>query len=1003
MPGGGGGRLGGPSMTYKDYLNALKQVPGLVAELRRGSRQLRLTILAAASLSMGGVFASDLLPKDWREQAGRLHLPSLLIAIGVGLVIWLVVLLFRLALPLPPVGETIRPSAIKGPGSFGPQDGKLFSRLGRGDDIATLLGYVLDDQVGMVAVMGESGAGKTSLLRSGLHYQLAQRQPPVPYVYWEALPTHPMEGLLHAVGAYLEGTEGIPPSLDDLLDWADQGRGVVVLDQFEQLDPEATAHAPIFELLRRLGRRLPPYRSTWIVAFRRDYDPAWRNLELEHPALLRARMHSLKLFSREKAEAVMATLGETVELSLQGALLADMLQATGQGGCVSPVDVGIGMLILYELGQKLERRALTPDDYTVAGGAEGLLTGYIVERLSRFALPERSALLKGLLQLVDLKSNQRVAEGCTVEEMVAASGLPAGHVKACVDLLVEARLLEMVGAKSVRLLHERIIAPLRRLTGSILAERDKARLALEDGLRRWRESGGRWGLLAGAEMKLVWRNRDQLVDATREEMRFLPRSRHRQWHRRALVAAMALVAAAVLSGGVSLYQEREARHERYRTMLASRALPPDLYDQLGPLQGIRIDLFSPAMDSLEWLDGAIGLKMLDLRGTLVASLKGLPKTVTTLKLSASPSSAQMMAELPSTLRSLTLRAQRGLPSPFRVPPSLESLTLSVADGKELPDLADLPPSVRAFTVEIASLEILSPQSSRTPPVPGAAPWVYAKLGRADSLVIGDLKSSAGNPDLSGVPVSVKRLALGPRLQPPKLPPLPPTVESVALFLYFDRSTELLTSELLGRLPAKVTSMYLLSQQPSMLAPLLAKIPATLKSLALVGITSDDEIDLRRLTSLDWLYGSLDYPPHSAEASNPYPLKLPLWAGKSYVLSLPPSLRHLELDQYRIPTLRNLLPSIQSVALRLGQVDFHGLHNLPPLPHLHALDLGMASIDSLTGTPSTLSKLIMRPGQVRTLTGLPNSVKTLEFQGSDHDEDAENMLEEAFLRSRANTR
>ena len=40
-----------------------------------------------------------------------------------------------------------RPAAVKGPPSFGPQDGELFQGLGRADELRTLLGYVLDDQV----------------------------------------------------------------------------------------------------------------------------------------------------------------------------------------------------------------------------------------------------------------------------------------------------------------------------------------------------------------------------------------------------------------------------------------------------------------------------------------------------------------------------------------------------------------------------------------------------------------------------------------------------------------------------------------------------------------------------------------------------------------------------------------------------------------------------------------------------------------------------------------
>ena len=48
-----------------------------------------------------------------------------------------------------------------------PEDAPLFRRLCREDELAKLLGHTLDDQVSLVVMMGESGAGKTSGLATG--------------------------------------------------------------------------------------------------------------------------------------------------------------------------------------------------------------------------------------------------------------------------------------------------------------------------------------------------------------------------------------------------------------------------------------------------------------------------------------------------------------------------------------------------------------------------------------------------------------------------------------------------------------------------------------------------------------------------------------------------------------------------------------------------------------------------------------------------------------------
>ena len=65
------------------------------------------------------------------------------------------------------------------------------------------------------------------------------------------------------------------------------------------------------------------------------------------------------------------------------------------------------------------------EDYRFAGGAQGVLTAYISDRLERFGSVEREGVLKALLALANLETNQRIAEGKTVDELGAAAKLPA--------------------------------------------------------------------------------------------------------------------------------------------------------------------------------------------------------------------------------------------------------------------------------------------------------------------------------------------------------------------------------------------------------------------------------------------------------------------------------------------------------------------------------------------------------------------------------------------------
>ena len=390
--------------------------------MRRGRRELTAAMMATVLFGAGTWLRSvSNLPTWLTGIASAVSYGCY--ALGGCLLVWAFYRLWKQAIPSPLPPAEPRPAAVKGPMAFGPEDGPLFQRLERENELRQLLSLILDDQIPLVVVRGDSGVGKTSLLRAGLTYILKDQH--VQYLYWEAVPTQAPERLLHAIQDQWQSSP-TPQGLDEVLRVSGQGapRRVIVLDQFEQLHPDETTHQPIFELFRKLATtHMAPYHTTWIVAFRREYDSFWLDFGLTipgfHPPIV-----TIQLFSKAQAQEILAMLAEAANFMLDQALVDDLVNAVARDGRVAAVDLGIGLLVLSELAVRKRTAALSLADYRFAGGAEGLLTAYLRDRLERFPEAEREAVLKALLALTNRGTSQRLAEGRSLDALAQEASWP---------------------------------------------------------------------------------------------------------------------------------------------------------------------------------------------------------------------------------------------------------------------------------------------------------------------------------------------------------------------------------------------------------------------------------------------------------------------------------------------------------------------------------------------------------------------------------------------------
>jgi hypothetical protein len=644
-----------PSAQAKAYVEKLRSA---IIAIRRSPREITTATIAilcftTATVVLGNDVVKSILPPQYLEV-----LRYILRGIGALLFVWTFYQIWKQAIPAALPEPQLGPSAIKGTMSFTQDDAELFRGLERKAELEKIRDCVLNDQNPLVIVMGESGVGKSSLLRAGLSDILDKKK--IRVVYWESLPNDPINRLLHAAQASWETSKDgeLPKSLPEIIKAFSEGqnRTVFILDQFEQLSFESEVHGPVFEVLKQyITSAMSPYRLTWVIAYRRDYDPSWRDFELTipgfHPLIV-----SLKRFTVDQAQRCMATLANAAGFTLDDGLVADLSSAASDDdGRVSPVEIGIGMLILASLASRKNSQHLGKEDYKFAGGAEGVLTAYVSDRLERFGDGERQEVLKALLALSDLQNNRRIAEGKSLDDLTSHAQLPPARLGSSLEYLAlpQVRILERMSATTDRMskyrfTHDRLVGAVRLLTGQILASADQAHLILENAFRMWMNSRNERFLLSGSDLRTVIEYRDKLSakNLLDERDSFLRLSIRRRFKNRLITGGIAFLAFTVALFAWLKFQAWQAKRD-----LLDAGAPGNLYEyqnqltdltlgypiaNLGWLGANHLEVLSVSSDALRTVNVATSnVRTLVLTRTKLSSLEGVNKLfhVTTLTLS----------------------------------------------------------------------------------------------------------------------------------------------------------------------------------------------------------------------------------------------------------------------------------------------------------------------------------------------------------------------------------
>ena len=443
--------------------------------------------------------------------------------------------------------------------SFEPEDRDYF--FGREPVVEELIGRLAPGR--LVAVIGASGTGKSSVLRAGLIGAVRAGE---------------------VVG--LDRAHLLTPGSSPRLELAGGTRQVVVVDQFEELftvsDDPASRRAFIDGLLAA--------RGPVAIGMRADM---YGRLG-DHPELARAVAGNqvlLGAMSNAELERAVTEPAQLAGLRLEPGLLELALRdVAGEPGALP--------LLSHALRATWERRngrTMTVEGYRETGGV-GSAIAQTADNLVASLPAEQRYLIRGVfLRLTELADGAAASRRRVKIEELVPEGVSLQVVQALLERLAAARLVTL-GDGTAELAHEVLIGAWPTLRGWLDEDREGIRLHRQLGAaaRLW-DAGGRDSsdlyrgprLAAAADWAEAHRE-----DLNATERRFLDAGiaeadRERRAQLRAnrrlrglLAGAVALLGIAVLAGVIALIQRSHAQAERSHAQ--AQALTSDA-ERLGAL------------------------------------------------------------------------------------------------------------------------------------------------------------------------------------------------------------------------------------------------------------------------------------------------------------------------------------------------------------------------------------------------------------------------------------
>ncbi len=422
--------------------------------------------------------------------------------------------------PAPPA-PPLPPQPYKGLQPYGQDDAAIFA--GRGQESMQLANRVLANR--LTILYGESGVGKSSLLRAGLGARVAAQRGLLAVAQPEA-DTPLVENLRRSLLAEAKRTGLFPESggaLSDLIRSAQRsldGPVVLAIDQAEQFflvysDEERAA--ALRQLQGFLADRSLNLR--FVIAIREDALGRLQPLEAILPNVLNVR-YRVERLGREAAREAMENPAELYGVQWEAALVQRLLGdlTDSATGGVGPPQLQINCERLYQ--ETLARHPTPPQTISLAlfeslGNTTTLLGDYLtqsVQTLESAQQPTARNLLGALVSSSGVK--QRLA----LDDLARFVNRPAVEVQTILNGLVERSLVRHITLAPVadrqsgtgdefELSHDSLIPRVVSWLGDDFWATQKAREILRQAAPEWSK---RARLLPADDLRLATQRKSQL-------------------------------------------------------------------------------------------------------------------------------------------------------------------------------------------------------------------------------------------------------------------------------------------------------------------------------------------------------------------------------------------------------------------------------------------------------------------------------------------------------------